>query len=34
MPAIVHAVQNQATMGEIGHTLRRVFGRHEEVLVV
>lgn len=34
MPHIVHAVKQQATTGEISHTLRRVFGQHSEVLVV
>jgi len=34
MPAIVHAVRQEATLGEISGTLRRMFGRHEEVLVV
>ena len=34
MPAIVDAVQANATMGEIADTLRRVFGTHTEVLVV
>ena len=34
MPAIVDAVQANATLGEISDTLRRVFGTHTEVLVV
>ena len=34
MPAIVAAVRSQATLGEISGALRRVFGTHEEVLVV
>ena len=34
MPAIVDAVQANATLGEISDALRRVFGTHTEVLVV
>ena len=34
MPAIVHAVRSQATLGEIADGMRAVFGRHAEVLVV
>ncbi len=34
MPAIVDAVRAQATLGEIADSMREVFGRHSEVLVV
>ena len=34
MPPILQAVRCLATTGEVSHTLRAVFGRHEEVLVV
>lgn len=34
LPALVRAVQCRATTGEISHTLRRVFGVHQETLVV
>jgi methylmalonyl-CoA mutase N-terminal domain/subunit len=34
MPPILHAVKQRVTLGEIGHALRRVFGKHQEVLVV
>lgn len=34
LPAMLQAVRARATTGEIGHTLRKVWGTHEEVLVI
>jgi len=34
MPHIIHAVENYATVGEISDTLRRVFGEHQETVVI
>jgi methylmalonyl-CoA mutase N-terminal domain/subunit len=34
MPQIVSAVENYATVGEISDTLRRVFGEHQETVVI
>jgi methylmalonyl-CoA mutase N-terminal domain/subunit len=34
LPAIVQAARARATTGEISHALRRVFGNHQEVLVI
>jgi methylmalonyl-CoA mutase N-terminal domain/subunit len=34
MPVIVDAVLAWATVGEIAHGLRRVFGEHRETLVL
>jgi methylmalonyl-CoA mutase N-terminal domain/subunit len=33
MPAVIEAVENGATLGEISDTLRRVFGAYEENVV-
>jgi methylmalonyl-CoA mutase N-terminal domain/subunit len=33
MPAVIEAVENRATLGEISDTLRRVFGAYEENVV-
>ncbi len=34
MPHILHAVESEATVGEIANTLRRVFGEYRETVVV
>jgi methylmalonyl-CoA mutase N-terminal domain/subunit len=34
MPHIIHAVENYATVGEISDALRRVFGEHQETVVI
>ena len=34
MPHIIHAVENYATVGEISDVLRRVFGEHQETVVI
>ncbi|HEY8716724.1 MAG TPA: methylmalonyl-CoA mutase family protein, partial [Candidatus Acidoferrum sp.] len=34
LPAILHAVENRATVGEISDTLRRVFGEYQESVVI
>ncbi len=34
MPAIITAVENNATVGEISDTLRRVFGEYKETVVI
>ncbi|HTC94895.1 MAG TPA: methylmalonyl-CoA mutase family protein [Terriglobales bacterium] len=34
MPHIIHAVENHATVGEISDALRRVFGEHQETVVI
>ncbi len=34
MPAILHAVKNHCTLGEISDALRGVFGKHKEILTV
>jgi methylmalonyl-CoA mutase N-terminal domain/subunit len=34
MPHIVGAVENYATVGEISDALRRVFGEHQETVVI
>jgi methylmalonyl-CoA mutase N-terminal domain/subunit len=34
MPAIITAVESNATVGEISDTLRRVFGEYKEAVVI
>jgi methylmalonyl-CoA mutase N-terminal domain/subunit len=34
MPHIIHAVESYATVGEISDALRRVFGEHQETVVI
>ena len=34
MPAIIHAVENYCTVGEVSDVLRRVFGEYQETVVV
>jgi methylmalonyl-CoA mutase N-terminal domain/subunit len=34
LPAILDAVENNATVGEISDTLRRVFGEYQESVVI
>jgi methylmalonyl-CoA mutase, N-terminal domain len=34
LPAILHAVENFATVGEISDALRRVFGEYQESVVL
>jgi methylmalonyl-CoA mutase N-terminal domain/subunit len=34
MPAILEAVESDATLGEICDAMRRVFGEYKEVLVI
>jgi methylmalonyl-CoA mutase N-terminal domain/subunit len=34
MPHIIHAVENYCTVGEISDALRRVFGEHQETVVI
>jgi methylmalonyl-CoA mutase N-terminal domain/subunit len=34
MPAIIHAVENYATVGEISDAMRRVFGEYKETVVI
>jgi methylmalonyl-CoA mutase N-terminal domain/subunit len=34
MPAIIAAVEDYATVGEISDTLRKVFGEYKEAVVV
>jgi methylmalonyl-CoA mutase N-terminal domain/subunit len=34
MPHIIHAVENYATVGEISDAMRRVFGEHQETVVI
>jgi methylmalonyl-CoA mutase N-terminal domain/subunit len=34
MPRLIEAVEGYATLGEIADTLRRVFGEHQEYIVL
>jgi methylmalonyl-CoA mutase, N-terminal domain len=34
MPTIIAAVENNATVGEVSDSLRRVFGEYQETVVV
>ncbi|HWR36778.1 MAG TPA: methylmalonyl-CoA mutase family protein [Clostridia bacterium] len=34
MPSIIHAVENNATVGEISDAMRKVFGEYKEVMVI
>jgi methylmalonyl-CoA mutase N-terminal domain/subunit len=34
MPHIIHAVENYCTVGEVSDALRRVFGEHQETVVI
>ncbi len=34
MPVIIHAVENNATVGEISDAMRKVFGEYKEVMVI
>jgi methylmalonyl-CoA mutase N-terminal domain/subunit len=34
MPAIINAVENYATVGEISDAMRRVFGEYKETVVI